>query len=219
MQNLLQQVETDWTVSPPLLNTPASVCFCHTKTPTMHLERLLPTRGPFYFFFLTREFHVNTNQRHRKSNYLHHESECEGEEEEEGRTGCRTHGCRSPDAVQSALPLLLAALLFRRVIRSIFASNCCLTCGGRRQRVQPDCGESLPAVIYYAARLSHLNFLSVLKWESRRKNAGSFGFLTPSEQLLAAPEADGSLRRHHTQAERSHLISSFKSSYSAGQLD
>lgn len=122
LQNLLQQVETDWTVSPHTVHTSIRVCFCHIKTPTMHLERLLPTR----------EFHVNTSQRHRKSNYLQHESDCE-EEEEERRTGCRRHGCRSHDDVQSALPLLLATLLLRRAIRSNCASNCCLTCGGRRQ--------------------------------------------------------------------------------------
>lgn len=78
LQNLLQQVETDWTVSPPTVHTSITLCFCHTKTPTMHLERLLPTREPFFF-------HVNTNQRHRKSKYLQHKSECGGEEEEEGR--------------------------------------------------------------------------------------------------------------------------------------
>lgn len=175
----------------------------------MHLERLLPTR----------ECHVKTSQRHRKSNYLQHESDCEEEEE---RTGCRRHGCRSHNDVQSALPLLLATLLLRRAIRSNCASNCCLNCDGRRQRVQPDCGESLPASDLLRCSFVTLELFkhgSVLKWESRRKNAGSCGFVTPSEQLLAAPEADGSLRRHHTQAERSHLISSFKSWYSAGQLD
>lgn len=49
--------------------------------------------------------------------------------------------CRSHDDVQSVLPLRSATLLLRRAIRSNCASNCCLTCGGRRQRVQPDCGD------------------------------------------------------------------------------